>query len=376
MTDTAQLTPTDDPPLLPAYGAPPADSVDPSPREEPREKPADRPAASGRRFNPWWLAPLAMIAGIALIVHRRAAVPERADWKAATAVIAEGLAPGDGVTWAPHWAGEGRLFLHGLPGFHLAEPAEADLARYDRVWLLGAFGRSADDLPAGHRVLDRQTFGPLNLDLVEVGGERVIGDLRADLEAVRVTRSKGDRVERCDFWDGRGWHCTLRKSPDRTRACLGRPVAKRLRNRRRDPHCGLDPWLNVSRDVRVIGDHPRRCVWFHPIGGKTLRAHWPSAPVADGVEAVLDFGFTDKVITDHTRKETRTRPARLRLRQGLDGAVLGEQPVSPEKGWRRWRLPIAPAEGGGLSVEVETEATVDAHLCIDLTLRGPRTGAE
>lgn len=371
MTDSPRPVPADEPPMLPGYGAPPTEPA--RPREEPSEEPAA--ARTGRRFNPWWLAPIAMLVAIGLLAQRRAAVPDRADWQSAAQAIAGGLASGDGVTWAPHWAGEGRLFLHGLPAFHLPALEQADLARYDRVWLMGAFGRSADDLPEGHRLVERRDFGPLTLDLVEVSGEKVLGDLRADLERVRVTRTKGSRVERCDFWDGRGWHCTLRKSPDQTRKCLGRPIEQRLRNRRRDPHCGLDPWLNVSRDVRVIGDHPRRCVWFHPVGGKTLRAYWPDPPVGDGIEAVLDFGFTDKVITDHTRKETRTRPAVLRLRRGSEGPVLGEQPVSPEKGWRRWRLPLSAGEGG-LTVEVETEATVDAHLCIDLTLRGPRAGAE
>jgi len=130
----------------------------------------------------------------------------------------------------------------------------------------------------------------------------------------------------------------------------------------------------VSRDVRVIGDHPRRCVWFHPVGGKTLRAYWPEAPVGESL--VIDYGFTDKVITDHTREAARTRPARLQVRQGDGGAVLGAQSVTPEKGWRRWRLPLSGRSGGGLTIEVETEATVDAHLCIDVTVRGPAPGGE
>lgn len=314
------------------------------------------------------LLPLAVVVTIGLLVHQRSSVPTRADWAAAAGAITDGLQDGDGVAWAPYWAGEGRLFLHDLPAFHLPSLADADLSRFRRVWLLGAFGRDADDLPQGHRVVQRTAFGPLSLDLVEVGGERVLGDLRADLESVRVDHQSRQRTRRCDFWDGRGWHCTLRKSPAETRRCLGRPVQQRLRNRRRDPHCGLDPYLHVSRDVRVIGDFPRRCVWFHPKGGTTVRAFWPGAPAGESL--VIDYGFTDKVITDHTRKESRTRPATLRVRRGDGGDVLGEQAVTVEKGWRRWRLPRGDGAAEGLMIEVETEGTVDGHLCIDVTVRG------
>lgn len=318
------------------------------------------------RFNPWWLAPIAALAAAVMALWQRSEVPARGDWQAAAEAARAELQPGDGVTWAPYWAGEGRLFLHGLPAFHMPQAESADLSRFRRMWLMGAFGRDAADLPPGHAVVKRQAFGEVTLELVEVGGERVVGDLRADLEQARVSRA-GRTTERCDFWDGRGWHCKLSRSPDQTRRCLGLPVEQRHRQRRRDPNCGLDPWLNVSRDVRVIGDAPRRCVWFHPVAGKTLRVSWPTAPA--GASVVVDHGFTDQAITDHTRAETRTRPATLRVRRGGDdGPVIGEHEVTPEKGWRRWRLPL---EGGGegLTIEVETEATVDAHLCVDVTVR-------
>jgi hypothetical protein len=321
------------------------------------------------RSKVWWLVPALVALGVVRVAVQRAAVPATADWEAAAAVVRAGLAPGDGVAWAPYWAGEGRVFLHGLPGFHLPEIEAADLARYERVWLMGAFGRDADDLPAGHRLIARQVFGGVTLDQVQVGGERVVGDLLAALEGARVERVGGSQREACDFWDGRGGHCTLAKSPDATRACLGQPIEKRLRDRRRDPHCGLDAWLNVSRDVRVIGDHPRRCVWFHPMQGKTLRLTWPDAPAGDSV--VVDHGFADQMITDHTRKEVRTRPARLVVWRGEAGEAgareqVGERVVEPVKGWHRWRLPRG---SGPLVIEASTEATVDAHLCIDVTVR-------
>ena len=37
------------------------------------------------------------------------------------------------------------------------------IVRYERVWLLGAFGRNADDLPPEHKRLDRKLFGGITL---------------------------------------------------------------------------------------------------------------------------------------------------------------------------------------------------------------------
>lgn len=324
------------------------------------------------RFNAWWLAPLAVLASLGLTWCQRARVPTRADWKAATDFVRERLQPGDGVTWAPYHAGEGRLFLHGLPAFHLLDPATADLARWDRVWLLGAFGAGARDLPSGHRPIDRQVFGTVTVELVEVGGDRVVGDLYAELESARLTRrwKRDDRRDVCDFWDGRGWHCDLRRSPEATRECLGRPTARRLRDRRRDPHCGLDPWLHASRDVRVVGGGPRRCIWFHPRADATMSLEWPGAPAAE--KLVVDYGFRDPVVTDHARPAPRVKPARLTVRRG--DAVLAEQVVPVEKGWHRLVVPLegAGAAAGPMTFSIDTASTIDAHFCFDPTLRVAR----
>lgn len=323
-------------------------------------------ATSNRRLpvNPWWVVPVLALVAIAALVYQRSRVPDRGDWRAAVEHVKAHLESGDGITWAPYWAGEGRLFFHGLPAFHTPDTSRADLARYDRVWLLGAFGADFDDLPPGHERLDHNRFGGVTVDLVKVVGERVVGDLRADLEQMKVSRRNGDQVESCDFWDGRGWHCTLRRSAEATRRCLAQPVSRRLAQRRRDPHCGLDGWLNVSRDVRVIGDGVRRCVWFHPVAGKRLRIEWAEPPRGEAL--VIEYGFTDKVITDHTRKASRTKPATLIALHGE--RELGRQPVAAEKGWFHWRLPLDSGPGG-LAIEVESGSQIDAHLCIDVTVR-------
>jgi hypothetical protein len=233
---------------------------------------------------------------------------------------------------------------------------------------MGAFGADADDLPAGHTRLSRQHFGAVTLDLVQVGGPRVVADLRAELEGARVERVHPDgRAEACDFWDGSRWHCGLRRTPDATRACLARSTAERHRDRQRDPHCGLDPWVYVGRDVRVIGGHARRCLWLHPMDRVAVTVHWPAAEAAAGDTLVVDYGFTDQVTVDHDRPATRTRPATLAVHRS-DGPALDTWTAEPVFGY--FRREVVLGEGGGpLRLVARTSQMVDAHLCIDATVR-------
>jgi len=340
------------------------------------------------RFNPWWVAPFLVVLALWSTISYRQQVPTRAEWTAAADHVRARLKAGDGVAWAPYWAGEARLSLHGLPFFQLPDVTRADLARYDRVWLLSAFGVDGEDVldPSGaatHAVVSSETFGAVTVSELRVGGERVVGDVYAQLESAEISLVTKGKSRACDFWDGRGWHCRLRGSPAKTRACLGASTASKLAKHRRfnrrgrprtktsqmaggDPRCGLDRWLNVSRDVRVIGDVPRRCVWFHPHGGKTLRMAWTDAPRGAVVE--VGHGFADKVISDHSRATTRTQPATMRLYRG--DALLGTRTVDPVKGWRSWR--VDDKGTGALRIEVESQSTVDAHLCIDPTVRAER----
>ncbi len=319
------------------------------------------------RLNAWLLAPLLVLVGVLVTANYRSSVPERSEWQVVTQHIKGVLQDGDGVTWAPYWASEGRLYLHGLPAFHLPALEDADFARYRRVWLITAFGASPAKLPERYRVAESLEFGALSLHRVEADEPRVVADLLADLDRTRVSLGQQPGKE-CDFWDGRGWHCRMRLSRPRTEACLKESTAQRLsrHRRRRQPHCGLDRWLNVSRDIRVIGDYPRRCVWFHPRAGKPTRIAW-TIPAGSGA-LVLDYGFTDKVMTDHTRPTTRTAPAKIRV--SLSGESVGEVEVAARKGWRRWTKELTVDAEAELVLEASTSSTVDAHLCIDATVRG------
>jgi hypothetical protein len=330
------------------------------------------------RFNPWLIPPLLVVLGVVALIVQARRVPERADWQAAVDAIRADLKPGDGVTITPSWAGEGRLFLHDLPAFLIADGEAPDLGRHERVWIIGAFGHDAADL--GLTATERRDFGPLTLEAVPVKAPKVLHDLRADLDKTTVTRAKGNRVTACDFWDGRAWYCGVRRDHQKIRDCLARPTKRRFRDRRRDPRCGLPEWFSgrgrytvargdqpVGRDIRVIGDFPRDCVWFTPPPrGATRYIEWPVE--ATSGQLVLRYGFTDHVITDHppqVYKEVLTKPAQLQIRRGNE--TIGQVTVDPKRGWFTQQFPVSGE--GPITLSVKGESDVNAHLCVELTVR-------
>lgn len=328
----------------------------------------------------WALPPLLVLAAALRTCAVQADVPARADWAAATAHVRGALESGDGVTWVPPWAGEGRLYFHDLPAFRSGLGDDADLARHRRVWVLGAFGYDASDLSGAEAVEARLEFGPLTLEQVVPSGLAVVpgGDLRRTLDRAVVRRVGGAESEACDFWNGQGWHCDLDQSHDRTRACLGKPVATQLRECRRTRcnragrwvgRCGLNPFLHVSRDTRVIGDAPRNCIWMHPVKGRAVRLEWPKAPAGSTLD--VRYGFADAAVADYfgNRREPRTQTATLRVLRG--DAVLVEQAVEPKKGWFQV-VAALPPEPAPLAFEITTDSTTDAHFCFDPTVRQPR----
>lgn len=315
----------------------------------------------------WFLLPVVLFVALVVGQMQSARVPTRAHWAEATERVRAGRTPTDAVLWAPYSQGEGRIFFEGLNAQH-AELETADLARWDTVWLFTSHGRSAADLTWPHTVTDTGHFGPLTVERLVVGGERVVGDLYAGLEKTRVRRidTPGNETV-CGFWSGRGWHCTLRDAPETTRRCLGAPTAQRLARREKDPECGLDPLLHVSRDVRLIGDLPRRCVWIHPVQGQRVLIDWPEAVAAQVLQ--IDVGFSDPMVADNYKRQLKVKPARIRtLRSDVE---LETFEVPAEKGWHRQRIEL-PEGAAPLTFEVSAASTADAHLCFDPTLRAAR----
>ena len=206
--------------------------------------------------------------------------------------------------------------------------------------------------------------GLLTVWRVDNQGEKVVADLYDDLKAARVSEGEG---KACDFWAVDGWHCLTESRRTRTERCLAESTQKRLARfkRRRDPHCGLSPWFHVSRDVRVIDRFARRCVWMHPRRDKPFRIEWSLSVSFDDV--VIKYGFTDRVISMHSRPRPRTHPARLKLSRGQNRKVITIQPL---QGWFEHRISSTELPNSApIVIEVTTDNPVDGHFCVDFTLR-------
>lgn len=359
---------------------------------------------------------------------RRASVPTRAEWDAAADIVRAHWRAGDHVTWYPMWADEARLSLHGLTPLVLPHPRgadrEVDLGRARRVWVLGAFGYDGAKLISGADVKPLQPLrlaqsphhvavGDVSISLLEVGGAQVTADLLGDLdepELVQVTRvrlsshpsahlsshsssnrgaARHAREERCDLWALDGWHCSPRSGSARRRAqrCLARSSDERLkrRSKRRDLYtldrrrwlsyvdCGLNPTEHVSRDWRVIGEAPRRCVWLAPHRGYKTSIQWtPHASRSARRDALwVGWGWGD-LAARHPFRSSAAQPLKVSVKRGAE--IIWSRVIQPQLGWSRAQLSLTPTPLIGppepLTISVEPTAGVrDAALCVHLSVR-------
>ncbi len=300
----------------------------------------------------------------AFIFDYRNDVPSQRDWLTGVDYIRSHRGQEDGLTWVPYWAEEGTPYFSKLNAFETPDLSQADFARFEYVWVLVSHGKDLSDLPKGLRATRKSDMGALQVWLVHNTAERIVYDLYDALPEVRVFSGL---KQHCDFWAEEGWHCLSERRRKKTEACLQESTQSRLNRfrRRRDPHCGLSPWFHVSRDIRVIDRYPRRCIWMHPKREKPFRLDWSVG--SEGNVLNLRYGFTDRVISMHSRPKPRTHPATIKLKVGKRAIEVVAKPVN---GWfdARFDLPAAEAPRS-LSLSVETENPVDAHLCLELSIR-------
>lgn len=369
-------------------------------------------------------------------------IPTRANWEAVVQELKGGLKEGDAVTWLPEWAEEGRVALKAVEGHtevvYPPHHGPLDLARFKRVWVIGALGERGPELVARSQLTSEQRAalsqdfvipeqplellgarerGRLHLSLVAPRGARVTADLFQDLsDPTRLTVSRQARLksreERCQIWALSGWHCelnrsalmrTLGASPSlksvklselsdqlKVERCLARPLKERLLTRSKSRalysldrrrhlsyvDCGLHPERHVSRDHRVIGGEPRRCVWLHPHEGKTLRLRWQT-PLQAGAWLSLRYGWADLSV-DPPFRRSGAKPLELSVSRGEASKPLWLKRITPGPGWNTERIDL-PDDGRGSALIITLsapEGVRDAQLCADLSARAPSVDAE
>jgi hypothetical protein len=285
--------------------------------------------------------------------------------------------------------------------------------------------------------------GPVEVSVLHVGGSKSITGLYEDLDqpqrvSVRRRRLKNAHQARvaqdgCELWALEGWHCHASRSvlsrvlkrslkgslkqPQHTstqhllNACLARPLEERLKHRSKRRYlytldrrrylpyvdCGLHPTEHVSRDVRVIGGEPRRCVWLSPHEGRALEVTWRPQLSTElhGAPTLLSlsFGWEDLAV-DPPFRVSKARPLDFEISvnsgSGLGlvskdhSALFFNETLSPSPTWRTLDLPLKHALSTPAATTTVKAVTIklsapqgaqDAHLCVDVTLKAPPKGS-
>ena len=343
---------------------------------------------------------------------RQQSVPSRATWNKAISFVNERLEPGDKVTWYPEWAGEARLGLHDLPILILPHHGQVDLGTAKRLWVLGGFGYSGRKLASKKHLDPLQDLemihekeikvlgsGPVNISLLKVVGSHVYQSIYEDLshsEIVSIhryslqenTHSPNLVYEECNFWALHGWHCSpkLERSRQRVLNCLNQPQSLRLkkRSRRRDLYtldrrrwlpyvdCKLHPTQHISRDWRVIGESPRKCVVIHPHQNKEVQISWWIKPLKEGSQLWFQYGWADLSVR-HPFRASRTKTLNVEISHS--GQKLLKKSIKPQLGWNKKVIklhkqtedygPISPIH---LSYSAP-QGVEDSTFCFTLDLR-------
>lgn len=341
---------------------------------------------------------------------RRAKVPSRETWDEAVAQIKPLLKKGDLVTWYPEWAGEARLSLHGMPIILLPHHGEVDLGAAQRLWVLGAFGYDGEGLAKGDHLktlqklkrvsteqLKKDDSGAVSISLLQVIGEKMEHDLYEELSEpnkIQVFRSPILHLENkeiCDFWALNGWHCTsasqsLRQKIER---CLQRPQSEQLKQRSKQrtlytldqrrslPYidCHLNPTEHISRDWRMIGDSPRRCISMRPHHRREVELRWYLPQSEMDRSLWLSFGWEDLAVR-HPFRASQATPIVLKVKRGTQS--LFDQTLDPKLGWNREVFILSADRSAGPPVPLSViyhapEGVKDAQFCISLDVRAQPT---
>lgn len=339
-------------------------------------------------------------------VQRRNAVPSRQTWSLAAKYIKANLRVGDLVTWYPEWAGESRLALHDLPVIPLPQQGEIDLAQAQRLWVLGAFDRDGVHLSQSKKyqivqklnLLSKSNYqaqdsGPVTVSLMKVEGPSSLHDLYSELQnptLVSFSRNKygSNKVQNCDFWALKGWHCSpshagLRK---RSLSCLARPQAQQLkkRSKRRDLYnldrrrwlpyidCQLHPTEHLSRDWRVIDENPQRCISAMPHRSYQTQLTWFVPTQTKTTTLWFKYGWEDLALR-HPFRASKAQALKLELERA--GQVIFSDTIDPQLGWftKKFTIDARSDLNGPPAPYILTYQAVqgidDANFCFNMSIR-------
>jgi hypothetical protein len=301
-----------------------------------------------RWASPWWLVFLGLaLAEVVALAVRVSRVPSEDDWIAAAALVRAQFESSDAITVAPAWA-DPLLRLHLGDRMTAKVAGRADLASFERLWVLSIRGHTVAEAPP--RAPDfRQVFGRVTVERYNFGPTPVVLDLVDALPSARVDRMAPDGASVDCAWKERVG------GPARGGLGFG-PVAPRQRF-----VCEGKPALWVgSTIIEDLSLAPRRCIWQQPAGRAPLGVTFSDVHL--GTHLVLYAG-----LDYHDEREERGAPVTMRVL--LDGKEAGRFVHRDGDGFERYELdtrkvrPAAAGARGELRVEVTADNPQRRSFC-------------
>ena len=221
--------------------------------------------------------------------------PAQDDVVRAAKLVRERFQPGDLALVTPAHASRIAEHLGDLPFATFRRPADEDLSRWSRLWIISPFGEIPSSLAARFPPAERFRVGRIVIGLhPQPAPARVLFDFRA-------------RIAEAAAWVERG----------RERA----PCA--LSQKRWS--CGAEEWNAFSSEFLEVVDEPREVIWAHPDERSTKTLSFANVPL--GHDLVVWTGFHGSVIDP--------RVAAVALAIDVGGREIARLEQRPGQGWTR-----------------------------------------
>ena len=200
-----------------------------------------------------WLAFLGVaLAEVCALGVRKSQVRDESDFRAAAAIIRRDFQNTDAITVAPSWA-DPLLRLHLGDRIGLKVAGRADLAPFERLWVLSLRGARADEAPERAPDFHAATHG-ISIDRYDFAPSPVVFDLVDALPSASVDIRVGEQRVPCTY---------LERAGGAERGGLGAgPAAPRQRFACQSSEAGqTSVGATIVEDLLLM---PRRCVLTPP----------------------------------------------------------------------------------------------------------------
>lgn len=282
----------------------------------------------GLKTLAWLLIPLCGLLELGAHFFFATRAPDVPEWEALRETVAEMRTGDELIVVAPRWAEPNARHAFGdalMPLEQVARPDTSAVARAIEVSILGA---TSPDL-AGFRVAEERRHGKFRLRVLDnPDAAKVEFDFVDAVADAKVADLSGKDEKACRY------RARVRSSAG---GLHGHPAFPKARH-----DCPGPSWHFVGATV-VEDDQwlPRRCLWAHPLGNKTLSIRFERVPVGSVVRGYATLPYW-------LEREKKGSPVEMEVR--VDGRSLGTYVHRDGDGWKPFSFDTGVA-GKRASVE-------------------------